>query len=86
MFELTSESTDSDIHYDYEDCNICLNYKYFTEITVQLQVPIALHCVTSMPNLLNTLQGIRTQGKVSQREEQLKFSGNLLKPTVNKVI
>ena len=48
MFELTSEIRDSHFHFDFEDCNICLKSKYFTEITVQLQVPIALHCATSL--------------------------------------
>ena len=37
-------------------------------------------------SLFNTLQDICTQGEVGQWEEQLKFSGNLLKPILNKVI
>ena len=66
VFEVASEIPDSDFHFDFEHCNICLKYKYFTEITVQLQVPIALHCVTSLKNLLSTLRGIHTEGEVSQ--------------------
>ena len=52
---MTSESTDSDFHIDFEDCNICLKYKYFTEITVQLHDPIAIHCVTSLFNSIEYL-------------------------------
>ena len=48
VFELVSEIPDSDLRLDCEDCNICLKSKYFNEITVNLQVPITLHCVTSL--------------------------------------
>ena len=37
-------------------------------------------------SLLNTLRDIFTEGEVIHWEEQLKFSGKLLKPIVNKVI
>ena len=48
VFELTSDIPDSSFHNDFEDCYICLKSRYFNMITVQLQVPIALHCVTSL--------------------------------------
>ena len=50
VFELTSEIPDSDFHFDFVDYNIFLNSKYFNMIYVKLQVPIALHCVTSLHN------------------------------------
>ena len=49
IFELTSDIPDSGFHFDFEeDCNICLKYKYINEITVQLQVQIAINFFTSL--------------------------------------
>ena len=47
VFELTSEFLDSDFHFDFEECNICLKSKYFDVIPVQLHVRNGFHCVTS---------------------------------------
>ena len=48
VFELTSDIPDSDFHIDFEDCNICLKSKNINEITVQLQVHIAINFFTSL--------------------------------------
>ena len=48
VFELTSDNPDSDFHIDFEDCNICLKSKYINEITVTLQVQIAINFFTSL--------------------------------------
>ena len=51
MLELTSEIQDTYLHFDFEDCNNYLKYKYFNGFTVQPQVPIVLHCVISVDKL-----------------------------------
>ena len=47
VFELTSEIPDSDFHFHFEECNICLKSKYFDVIPVQLHARNGFHCVTS---------------------------------------
>ena len=49
MIELTSEIPDSDYDFDFEECNICLKYKYFEVIPVQLHSRNEFHCATSEP-------------------------------------
>ena len=47
VFELTSDIPDSDFHFDFEECNICLKSKYFDVIPVQLHARNGFHWVTS---------------------------------------
>ena len=47
VFELTTEIPESDFHFDFEECNICLKSKYFDVILVQLHARNGFHCVTS---------------------------------------
>ena len=86
VFELTSKIPDSDIHFDLKDCNISLKFNFFTEINVQLQVQIVLHCIAYLLKSINTLRDNRTEGEVVQLEEQLKLSKNLQKPIPKEVI
>ena len=48
MLELTSDIPDSGFHFDFEDWNICLKSKFLHEITVQLQVHIAINFFNSL--------------------------------------
>ena len=52
------------------------NFKFLSHSTVSIVWIIQL----------NTFRDIRTEGEVGQWEEQLKFSGNLLKSILNEVI
>ena len=72
----------------FKDCNIWLKSKYFNEIIVLLQVHIAIHFVTSLHNSNIHFERHQhwTEREVGQWEEQLKFSGNLLKPIFNRFI
>ena len=69
VFEFTSQIPYSDFHFDFQNFNICLNSKYFNEITVQLQVPIALLCDTSVQKLFDKFDQISTEGIIGEWEE-----------------
>ena len=47
MFELTFIIPDSDFHFYFEECNICLKSKYFDVIPVQLHARNGFHCLNS---------------------------------------
>ena len=76
VFELTSDIPDSNFHFDFEDCNICLKSKNFNEITVQLQVHIAIHFVTSVHNSNINFERHQhlTERDIGEWEEHLKVS------------
>ena len=44
---LISEIPESDFHFDFEECNICMKSKYFDVIPVQLHARNGFHCVNS---------------------------------------
>ena len=46
VLELTTEIPDSDFHFDFEECNICLKSKYFDVIPVQLHARNGFLCAT----------------------------------------
>ena len=66
MFELTSVIPDSDFHFDFEECNICLKSKYFDVIPVQLHARNGFYCVNSEHESNEPLRDIRTEGKADE--------------------
>ena len=63
MFELTSQILDSDLYFDFEECNICLKSKYFDVIPVKLHAATDSTVLIVSLSLTNTLRDIRTEGK-----------------------
>ena len=66
VFELTSDLPDSDFHFDFEECNICLKSRYFNVIPVQLMPAMDFTVLIFRNSLTNTMKDIRTEGKAAE--------------------